>query len=188
MSKRRQATIRIPREWSEFVSALRSAKVKFMVVGSHALAAHGRPRYSGEIDIFIAQNPQNVAKVCKALTAFGFGEYADPAWLSVPGNGLHLGVVPMRIDVLTGISGVSFDEAWKTRTRAILNEHPVNIIGRNAYIKNKKAAGRPKDLTDIALLEEVSVPKRRRGTRRILAEYESGSFMQGSKKRLRRRR
>lgn len=89
----------------------------------------------------------------------------------------------MRIDVLTSISGVSFDEAWKSRTRANFNEHTVGIIGRKAFIKNKRAAARPKDLVDIALLEEVDEPLAA-GTRRPLAAYESGHMrLAGARKR-----
>lgn len=181
MSRRSQATIRIPREWNEFVGALVSRKARFLVVGSHALAALGRPRYSGDFDVFIAPDRRNVERVCQALHDFGFGQHADVEWLSTPGNGLVLGVVPMRLDVLTAIDGVTFTEAWHGRIRARFEDplgghHTVNVIGREAYLKNKRESGkkpnRAKDLVDIAMLEEVDAPAVR-ATRRPLHEYDS---------------
>jgi hypothetical protein len=180
VSRRSQATIRIPREWSEFLGALVSRKARFLVVGSHALAALGRPRYSGDFDLFVAPDRKNVERVCQALNDFGFGQHADLEWLCTPGNGLMLGVVPMRLDVLTAIDGVSFVEAWRGRISARFEDphgahHVVNVIGRAAYLKNKRESGkkpnRAKDLLDIALLEEVDAPPVR-ATARPLHDYD----------------
>jgi hypothetical protein len=133
-------------------------RVRFLVVGAHALAAHGRPRFTGDLDIWVEPTKANAKRVCAALTEFGFADSADLDWFATPQRGLHgvqLGVEPFRIDLLKGISGLSFGTAWKRRLRARLDGKTVFIIGRADFLKNKRASGRTKDLLDIALLEEI---------------------------------
>jgi len=151
----------IHQDWKEFLSALLSENTKFLLIGAHALAYHVEARLTEDIDVFVEPSPENSARVFKALTAFGFGSLiGDPADLSVPNRVFMLGRKPWRIDVLTGIDGVTFEEAWETRERVDFHGVDLFIIGRDALLRNKRAAGRKKDLVDVALLEAVEEEKR----------------------------
>lgn len=145
----------LPPDWSEFFRLFNSNRVRFLVVGAHALAANGRPRATADLDILVDPTPKNARAVCAALTAFGFRALAaEVEAFATPDRMAILGAPPLRIDVMTSISGVSFDEAWKTRKRGTMGTHRVHFLGRDALIRNKRASGRTKDLLDIALLEE----------------------------------
>jgi hypothetical protein len=131
------------------------AGAEFLIVGAYALAFHGAPRASGDIDIFVRATKENAARVLEALTRFGAPLAAHGVTISElarPGTVYQIGLPPRRIDVLTEISGVSFDEAWASRVSAEVDGHTVHLIGRDAFLKNKTASGRPKDLADAARL------------------------------------
>ncbi len=152
--------IELNRDWSEFLSALISRDVKFLLIGGHALAGHGQPRLTEDLDVFSEPSLANARRLRDALSDFGFGEVAPSvAELAAPDKVFMLGRKPWRIDILTGISGVSFDEAWATRVEADFVSKPLFVIGREALLKNKRASGRPKDLLDVAMLGEVAPPK-----------------------------
>ncbi len=141
-------------EWSAFLSLLNSNRVRFLVVGAHALAAHGQPRFTGDLDVFIERSPRNAKAVRKTLYEFGFEERAvSTEELQQPDFVVRLGRPPVGIDLLTGISGVTFKTAWKNRRPAKIGRVPVHIIGRADFIRNERAAGRTKDLLDIELLQ-----------------------------------
>ncbi len=159
----------LPPEWHEFLSLLSSHRVRFLVVGAHALAALGRPRATGDLDIFVEPTPTNAARIADVFAAFGMPALAAvaAAQLAVPDRMTRLGNEPLRIDVMSSISGVSFAEAWASRVRGRLGPLQVGFLGRDAFVRNKKASGRTKDLLDIALLAETGrAPKPRRGTKR----------------------
>ncbi len=143
----------------DFVDVLRAmlrANVEFVLVGAHALAAHGLPRATGDIDIFVRTSPLNAARVFSALADFGAPLAAHGISASdfeEVGNVYQMGLPPRRIDILTEISGVTFDEAWHSRVEADIASLRVPVIGRDALIKNKRAAGRDKDLVDVRALE-----------------------------------
>lgn len=138
----------------EFIALLSSHAVDYVIVGGHAVAFHGHPRFTGDIDIFVRPTSENATKLLAALDAFGFGDVGlDLAALTTPDRIVQLGVPPNRIDLLTSISGVTFDDAWRTRVLARLDGLPVAFLGREALLANKRASGRPKDLADIAELE-----------------------------------
>ena len=127
-----------------------------MVVGAHALAVHGFVRATGDLDIWIRPDPENAQRIWNALVRFGAPVEAMGLTvrdLASPGVVYQVGLPPRRIDVLTQISGVTFDEAWQSRLEADLDGRAIPIIGRDAFLKNKRAAGRPKDLADAARLE-----------------------------------
>jgi hypothetical protein len=129
--------------------------VEFLVVGAYALALHGAPRASGDIDLFVRPSSDNAAKVYAALAAFGAPLAAQGVAardFAAPGVVYQIGLPPRRIDVMTAISGMSFDEAWQGRETATLEGRAIPFIGREAFIRNKQAAGRPKDLADAARL------------------------------------
>jgi hypothetical protein len=145
------------RDFVEMLSALSEAGVEYLLVGAHALAAYGIPRATGDIDIWVRPSPGNAARVRAALAAFGaplFNLTLDD--LSRPGTVFQIGVPPGRIDILTGITGVTFEEAWPRRTSVDLPGVVALVIGRADFVANKRATGRPKDLADLALLSEAS--------------------------------
>jgi hypothetical protein len=157
--------IELNRDWTEFLSALIAHRVRFVLVGGHAVAGHGQPRLTEDLDVFVDPTPANGRRLHDALVAFGFGAVAPPAEeLARKDRVFMLGRKPWRIDVLTGIDGVSFREAWAGRVEAEFVSSPLFVIGRAALLKNKRAAGRTKDLLDVALLEE-SKPRRGRARR-----------------------
>jgi hypothetical protein len=148
--------MKLPADWSEFIDLLCAHRVRFLIVGAHALAAHGRPRTTQDIDFWVEPCRENATRLCKALDEFGFPALAGAVEeFSTPERMATLGVPPLRIDVMTSIDGLDFSEAWGDRLQAKFGQHHVSFLGREAFIKNKKASGRPKDLADIALLAEV---------------------------------
>ena len=129
--------------------------VRFLIVGAYALAVHGRPRATGDLDVWVEATPENAAKVMSALEHFGAPTTQVRAQdFSRPGIVFQMGLPPVRIDVLTELSGVTFSEAWSTRTQAAFGPVVAHVIGREAFIKNKRAIGRAKDIGDIEALGE----------------------------------
>jgi hypothetical protein len=141
----------------DFVDLLRAftdAEVRFLVVGAYALAMHGRPRATGDLDVFVEPGAANARRVVTALTSFGAPLHrVTEADFAAPGIVFQIGLPPRRIDILTELTGVSFDEAWDSRTRGDFGPLRVDFIGRDAFIRNKRATGRPQDLADIDALE-----------------------------------
>jgi hypothetical protein len=130
--------------------------VEFLIVGAYALAAHGFPRTTGDIDIFVRPAPENAARVFRALADFGAPVAAHgvtQADFEVEDKVYQLGLPPRRIDILTSISGVSFDEAAMNAIEGHLGPVKVRFIGKEAMARNKLASGRPKDLVDAQLLQ-----------------------------------
>lgn len=141
----------------DFVDLLRAfsaADVRFLVVGAYALALYGRPRATGDLDVWIDATPENAVRVVKALAAFG-APLADVSLddFARPGIVYQIGVPPGRIDILTELSGLTFADAWPTRLRRPFGDVDVDFIGRDAFLRNKRATGRPKDLGDIEGME-----------------------------------
>lgn len=144
----------------EFIGLLNSHDVEYLLVGGHAVAFHGHPRFTGDIDFFIRATPENVQRLLSTLAAFGFGSVGiSESDLVESGRVLQLGHPPNRIDILTSISGVTFEAAWKSRIESKLDDQPVVIIGWSELVKNKKAAARPKDLADVEKL--LAIAKRK---------------------------
>lgn len=145
-------------DFTDMLSALSAAGVDFLIVGAHALAAHGVARATGDLDIWIRPTPDNAARTLQALAAFG----APLADLSVddltrPDTVFQIGLPPARIDILSGITGVSFAEAWDRRAAIRLSGRDVAVLSKADFIANKTALGRPKDLADMALLAEAGL-------------------------------
>lgn len=141
----------------DFLDLLRlfgAHNVRFMVVGAYALGVHGRPRATGDLDVWIDVTADNAIRVMAALQDFGAPMTGLSATdLSAPGIVYQIGVPPGRIDILTQLSGLAFDEAWPTRVAAPFGPLVVDVIGREAFIKNKLATGRDKDRVDVQSLE-----------------------------------
>ena len=142
-------------DFNEFCALLRAHRVEFVIVGAHALAFHGAPRFTGDLDILIRPTPQNAARLVKAIEAFGFPEPPLSAGQIIePTRIIEMGVEPVQIHVMSHIDGVSWDEVWSSRDTGPLGTETVAFIGRDAFIRNKRAAGRPKDLADIEALRD----------------------------------
>jgi len=127
-----------------------------VIVGAWAVAFHGRPRYTGDIDVFVAREHDNADRLMEVIEAFGFGQAGIERddFLKVD-HVIQLGREPNRIDILTGISAVAFNEAWESREQGIISDVAVFIISRDLLIKNKRAANRDKDQGDIKVLEKT---------------------------------
>ena len=142
-------------DWKEFLQLLNSHGVEYVVVGAHARGLYGLPRYTRDIDIFLRRSPANASRVETVLREFGFASLRITAEdFLIPGRVVQLGVEPYRIDLLTSISGVEFDDAWSDRVTGDLGGVQVSFISLRAFRKNKLAAGRPRDLADLADLLE----------------------------------
>ena len=149
--------MKLSNDLREFIELLNSLKVEFVIVGAHALAWHGLPRYTKDMDFLINTSPENAQTMANLIDAFGFGSTglgADD--FQITDQVIQLGMEPNRIDILTGISGVTWEEAWASKVSAELDGLPVWYLGKDAYIKNKLASGRPQDIADVARLREVS--------------------------------
>jgi len=148
------------RDFVEMLCALSEAGVEFMLVGAHALAAHGVPRATGDMDIWVCASRENAERVMAALRSFGAPLFdVTLEDLCRDDTVFQIGHPPARIDILTGISGVRFEDAWTNRLIVPLAGLEVAVLGHDDFIANKRASGRPKDLTDLALLDEEESAK-----------------------------
>lgn len=137
----------------EFIGLLNSRGVEYVIVGAHSLAFHGRPRYTGDLDILIRPSSENAEKLASVLAEFGFAENSFNASDFIePDQVIQLGRVPGRIDLLTGISGVATDEALAKKISTELAGLPVFLLSKDLLIQNKRAVGRPQDLADLDAL------------------------------------
>jgi predicted nucleotidyltransferase len=144
----------LSKDWREFLELLNSRGVDYVIVGAQSLAFHGRPRYTGDLDILVRPTLENARTVVDLLNRFGFAQSGfRVADLIEPEQIVQLGRAPSRIDLLTSISGVTIDEAFASKVTAVLDGIPVSILGKDALIRNKRAVGRPQDLADIETLE-----------------------------------
>jgi len=151
--------VKIPKDSREFIELLNSAGVEYVVVGGHAVGYHGYPRYTGDIDFLVRPTPEDSARLVKVLVTFGFGASENLTdTLVSPDQIIQLGIPPNRIDLLTSISGIDFEEASRGAKTATLDGVPVRLIGLAALLKNKRASGRAKDLADIEELEKTNGP------------------------------
>ena len=149
-------------DFLDLLRALLAAEARFMVVGAYALGIHGRPRATKDFDVWVEASAENAPRVIQALQAFGaplMGLTEED--ISSPGTGLQIGVEPGRIDLLTAISGVAFEQAWPERVEADFGEGVrCGVISAKHLLQNKRAAGRPQDLADVAALERLLRLKR----------------------------
>lgn len=142
--------IPLPNEFKEFLKCLNDNQVDYLLIGGYAVVYHGYPRYTGDMDIWIDLNNENADKTVRAIEQFGFDVPAAwAAWLRTKDHILRMGVPPMRIEVLTGISGVTFADCRPGRVIEQLDDLLVPVIALSDLIKNKKASGRTKDLNDV---------------------------------------
>jgi len=142
-------------DYRDMLSAFADAGVEYLVIGAYALAAHGHPRATGDLDLWVRPTPDNAEQVMTALSAFGapLMEMSREDF-ETPDTVFQIGVSPRRIDILTTIEGVRFDDAWPGRVEIEVEDVPVSVIGREHFIQNKEALGRPQDRADVERLRK----------------------------------
>lgn len=141
-------------DYHEILSAFSDEGVEYLVVGAYALAVHGVPRATGDLDLWINRTEENTARVVRALELYGTRlDDFDEADFYVEGFVLQIGVAPRRIDILTDIDGVTFGPAWERRVEVDVEGLVVYVLSREDQIVNKRAAGRPQDIADAERLE-----------------------------------
>ena len=140
-------------DYRDMLLQLNEEKAEYLIVGAYALAAHGLPRATGDIDLWIRPVAENAEKVWKAIIKFGAPLInLTKEDLATPGIIFQIGVIPRRIDIITSIDGVTFDEAWTERKQLEIEGLTVSVIGRNHLLINKQSTGRKKDLADVLWL------------------------------------
>jgi len=143
----------VNRNFVEMLCALSDAGADYLIVGAYALAAHDCPRATGDLDIWVRASEENAPRVLRAIDAFGMPiDGLSPAELTAPGLVVQFGFEPQRIDIMTSITGVMFDDAWPNRMYVDIEGRQHPVIGRQDLITNKRATGREKDLLDLKAL------------------------------------
>lgn len=145
--------MKLERDLREFIELLNARDVRYVIVGAFALAHHGRPRYTGDIDFFVEASPENAERLNQVLEQFGFANVGVVEEdFTAADQVVQLGVEPHRMDLMTSISGVAFEEAWNTREYGDLDGLQVPYISRELLKRNKAAVGRKQDLADLDYL------------------------------------
>lgn len=149
------ASMHLSSDCKEFLALLHSEKVDFLVVGAMALAAHGRPRYSGDVDLWIRCDEETALKMVRVIERFGFASTGlSKDDFATPDLVVQLGIAPNRIDILTGLTGLDFSSTWDARVTLEMDGIPLPFIDKASFIENKRAIGRAKDIADIDELED----------------------------------
>jgi hypothetical protein len=142
-------------DYKDFIAALLATRARFLVVGAHALAAHGVPRATVDLDVWVEGTEENARRVWLALAQFGAPLetlQVSESDFTKPELVVQFGLPPSRIDVMTSVSGLDFGEAWESRMESDFGGLQAPFLGRAALIRNKRASGRTKDLADIEAL------------------------------------
>lgn len=155
-------SIRMPtlhKDFADFLRLLNEREVRYLVVGGYAVAFHGYPRYTGDLDVFVEASGENATKLMAVYAEFGFDRSAmKPEMFTTPENVIRIGHEPVRLEVLTSISGVGFSEAYARRINVSVNDLTVPFISFADLIKNKLSTGRGKDLVDAETLQKRVQP------------------------------
>jgi hypothetical protein len=145
------------REFAEMLKFLATENVDYLVVGGYAVAGHGVPRATGDIDLWIRPSPENAARLWRVLDHFGAPRSRlSPESFTQPDIVYQIGLPPNRIDFLTSIDGVEFEAAWSERVQCTVGGIEFCMLSLRHLLENKRATGRPQDLADIARLQEVN--------------------------------
>ena len=142
-------------DFIDFIAFLNQNKVEFVMVGAFDLAFLGHPRYTGDMDIWIKPTTSNAKALLKAIKDFGLKGLPLTEEDILSGNIIQLGYTPVRIDLLTDLDGLTTEEIWANRQEGAFGKHTIFYLGKAAFIKNKRATGRHKDLADVEALEEL---------------------------------
>jgi predicted nucleotidyltransferase len=150
----------LSKDLREFIECLNSNRVEYLIVGAFAVSWHGFPRYSGDVDFLVRPSAPNAEHVIRAIAQFGLASLGiTVSDLDVPGKVIQIGFEPNRIDLMTSITAVTFDEAWASRSSGQLDGIEVNFIGRAELLRNKESTGRSKDLIDVIELRKQDILK-----------------------------
>jgi predicted nucleotidyltransferase len=159
----------LAKDFEDFVQLLNDYKVEYMVVGGYAMAFHGKPRYTGDLDIWINISEANAQKMLKVMNAFGMAslgfekdDFLEPGYIS------QIGYPPLRIDILNNIDGVGFTEAYENKKKFVEGDLEISYIGLQDLLANKIASGRKTDIADVQVIKKIvpkksQAPKKRRG-------------------------
>jgi hypothetical protein len=143
-------------DFRDLLALFNAHHVDYVIVGAHALAFHGAPRYTGDMDVFVNANSDNARRILGALEEFGFRSVGlTAADFEVEDNIIQLGVPPVRVDIVTSLTGVSWEDVASGREEGVYGDVPTHYIGKREFIANKRATGRKKDLADLEALGEV---------------------------------
>lgn len=143
----------LSKDLKEFVALLNAHGVEYLIVGGYAMAMHGRPRQTGDLDVWVSRSADNAARLIEVLTEFGFGGLGlSEQDFTTSDRVVQLGYPPFRIDILTSIDGVDFAPAWLARESLVHDGLELPFIGLDALKANKRASGRPRDLDDLQQL------------------------------------
>lgn len=147
--------ISLARDFKEFLSLLNSNDVEYLVVGGYAVSIHGYPRATGDLDIWVRKASENASRLADVIRAFGFGfTDPEPSWFLENNRIIRMGHPPVRIEILTDISGVEFETCYSKRRIEVIDGVSINCISLEHLRQNKQASGRHKDLADLENLEE----------------------------------
>ena len=145
--------MKVEKDYEEILKLFNSHRVKYCIIGAFAVAFYARPRYTKDIDILIDSSPENAERIIRALAEFGFEDLdLSEDDLCQEGNIIQLGYEPLRVDIMTSLSGISFDQVWKNKVGADYGREKVYFIGLDDLIQTKKQSSRPQDKVDLDLL------------------------------------
>jgi predicted nucleotidyltransferase len=148
--------MKVQKDYEEFLELLNRSNVKYVIVGSYALAYHAKPRYTKDMDIFIEPTVENATAILQAIKDFGFPEINLTSEDIIEEDKMvQLGYEPVRIDILSSLSGCTFSEVWNNRIKGKYGDTEVYFIRKDDLIKNKRASGRKQDIVDIDLLKNT---------------------------------
>lgn len=143
----------LTQDFKEFIALLNGNNVRYLIVGGYAVAFHGHPRYTKDLDIWIDPAVENIEKLLETLKQFGFGSLGLKAEdFEDPEDMIQLGLPPNRIDLFTGLKGITFDSCYETKVGIEINETIAYVIDLHNLKQNKKATGRPQDIADLSNL------------------------------------
>ncbi len=148
--------MKIHSDFSDFILSLSRNQVEFVMVGAFNLAFLGFPRFTGDMDIWIKPTSSNALALIKAIEDFGMKSLGLKEEDILSGNVIQLGYAPIRIDLITVLDGLTADEIWANREEGAFGKHTIFYLSKSAFIKNKRATGRHKDLADVEALDEKS--------------------------------
>ena len=144
----------IAKDFEEFFASLNAHKVRYLIVGGYAFAIHARPRFTDDLDVLVDAKKENAQRILEALNDFGFGSVGLTVDdLTKDDNVIQLGYRPLRIDILTSVSNVAFDDAWKRKVEGSFGEQKVFFISKQDLILSKTGTGRPRDEQDLKDLQ-----------------------------------
>jgi len=143
----------IPKDFKELLELFNSHKVEYLIVGAYALAFHGAPRFTGDIDLFVKADPDNAKRILDALVEFGFGSLdLSEVDFTTPNNVIQLGIPPLRVDIMTSLTGIDWEKARKNKMQGNYGNITAYFISKADLITNKRTLGRKKDLADLEAL------------------------------------